>query len=574
MLKQQNNYRTLTIESLEARTVLSAQGFPLAEMVVFGDSLSDTGNTLLSSGGAIPTSPPYFQGRFTNGPVWVEALADDLNIPDPTPGVAGGTNFAFGSARSGDGISPVGTPNIGTQIDTFLGLGGTLDGDELVVVWGGANNFFDLFFSEDSPEIPEIITDVITDISTHVQTLAGAGGKYFLVPNVVPLGSTPALQGLVPPEVAAQLNGAIDQLNAGLEAQMAGLEGALAGQGVEIVTFDVNGLVDDVVADPGSFGFANATLPVLPGGGFGSEPVVDDALIDDPDDFLFWDLVHPTAKAHQIIGEHAAEAVFAELEVDALHVDSAADVLENNDGLTTLREAVELANRLPGAQRIGFDAIGPQIELTQGQLEITDDAHIRGPGASRLTISGGGQSRVFHVAAGVDAKMSYLTIANGMAEQGGGIYNAGNLTLHGMRLANNTAQGEQAMGGAIFNDAGAHLRVNFSQLIGNHAVGSSLGAGGAIVSVGEGSETRLFGTTVISNVASGEDYGLGGGIFVGDGASLISDFSLIALNRAIGTEDGEGIGGGVFVDSESSATLARSWIFANYASTRNRNVSR
>ena len=572
MLKRRSNYRNLAIESLEPRTVLSAQGFPLSEMVVFGDSLSDTGNTLLSTGGTIPTSPPYFAGRFSNGPVWVEALADDLNIPDPTPGVAGGTNFAFGSARSGDGISPVGTPNIGTQIDTFLDLGGTLDGDELVVVWGGANNFFDLFFSDDPPEVPEIVTDVITDISTHVQTLAGAGGKYFLVPNVVPLGSTPAVQGIAP-ELAPLLNGAIDQLNAGLEAQLAGLEAALAGQGVEIVTFDVNGLVDDVVADPDSFGFSNATLPVLPGGGFGSETVVDDTLLGDPDDFLFWDLVHPTAKAHQMIGEYAADAVFAELEVEALQVDSAADVVENNDGLTTLREAVELANRLPGAQQIGFDAIGPQIDLTQGQLDIADDAHVRGSGANLLTISGGGQSRVFHVGAGVDATISHLTIADGFAEQGGGIHNEGSLTLHRARLVNNTAQGEQAMGGAIFNDAGAHLRVNFSQLTGNHAEGGSLGAGGAIASVGEGAETRLFGTSVIGNTATGADYGLGGGIFVGDGASLVSRFSLIAGNQANSSDDGEGIGGGIFVDAESSASIARNLIFANLASTWDDNIS-
>lgn len=373
--------------------------------------------------------------------------------------------------------------------------------------------------------------------------------------------------------MAPALNGAIDALNAGLEGQMGGLEAALSAQGVEIVTFDVNGLVDAVVADPISYGFANATLPVLPGGGFGSDPVVDDTLLGDPDDFLFWDLVHPTARAHQMIGEHAADAVFAELQVDDLLVDSAGDVVENNDGLTTLREAVELANRLPGAQKIGFDVIGAQIELTQGQLEITDDAMLRGPGTGALTISSGGQSRVFHIAADVDAKISRLTIADGFAEQGGGIYNEGSLTLHRTRLVNNTAQGENALGGAIFNGANAHLRVNFSQLIGNHAVGDTLGAGGAIASVGEGSQTDLLGTAVIGNIASGADYGLGGGIYVGNGASLNSRFSVIAGNRAIGSEDGEGIGGGVFVDPDSSASLVHNLIFANYASTKHRNVS-
>src|SRR5215469_5066295 len=44
-------------------------------IIVFGDSLPDTGNAFEATGHREPASPPYFDGRFSNGPVWVEDFA-------------------------------------------------------------------------------------------------------------------------------------------------------------------------------------------------------------------------------------------------------------------------------------------------------------------------------------------------------------------------------------------------------------------------------------------------------------------------------------------------------------------
>ena len=73
---------------------LKATAATFSQIYVFGDSLSDTGNSLKATG--IPPSPPYFQGRSSNGPVWSEYLADDLGL---TPQQQ--TNYAFGGANSG-----------------------------------------------------------------------------------------------------------------------------------------------------------------------------------------------------------------------------------------------------------------------------------------------------------------------------------------------------------------------------------------------------------------------------------------------------------------------------------------
>ncbi len=79
-----------------------------AEMYVFGDSLSETGNFYAVTGAtgrpedALPPSPLYFNGRFSNGKAWVEYFATAVREPIPQPSVLGGTNFAFNGVRNGD----------------------------------------------------------------------------------------------------------------------------------------------------------------------------------------------------------------------------------------------------------------------------------------------------------------------------------------------------------------------------------------------------------------------------------------------------------------------------------------
>ncbi len=61
-------------------------------LLVFGDSLSDNGNYFALTGGQYPPSPPYYQGRFSNGPVWPEVTADLADVPLK--------DFAYGGATA------------------------------------------------------------------------------------------------------------------------------------------------------------------------------------------------------------------------------------------------------------------------------------------------------------------------------------------------------------------------------------------------------------------------------------------------------------------------------------------
>ena len=141
------------------------------QIVAFGDSLIDTGNVFAASG---QPPAPYFDGRFSNGPVWVEYLAGRLGIAAPTPSLTGGTNYAWAGAETGFGLSAGGTLNINSQVTNFL-AGNTLSATQLVVIDGGANDFFN---GQTDPSVP------VANLAAAIRALAGAGGRTFIVQNL------------------------------------------------------------------------------------------------------------------------------------------------------------------------------------------------------------------------------------------------------------------------------------------------------------------------------------------------------------------------------------------------------
>ncbi|HEY9660166.1 MAG TPA: SGNH/GDSL hydrolase family protein, partial [Allocoleopsis sp.] len=92
--------------------VFSARQAPsINTLYVFGDSLSDTGTVFRATGGLYPSDPPYFQGRYSNGRVWVEYLADYLAVDRIN-------NFACGGATTeGNATSLV--PGLLSQVQSF-----------------------------------------------------------------------------------------------------------------------------------------------------------------------------------------------------------------------------------------------------------------------------------------------------------------------------------------------------------------------------------------------------------------------------------------------------------------------
>lgn len=276
-----------------AWTAATVGGEP-SRVVVFGDSLSDTGNAYLITDG-YAAGEPYFQGRFSNGPVWVEHLADQLGLPAPTPFLLGGTNYAWGSAETGGGFAPTGVPNVGTQIEIFLALDGSLDNSDLVVVFAGGNDALDL---SKGPWA------AARNMAEHVATLAAAGGKVFIVPTLPAPGKTPLLRN-TGFDFTADLWALL--YNDALDCYLSWLEWKLD---IDIVRFDAADLTDAIDHDPLLFGFTNVTEPACPGCGLGIPlPGAGDTMVPVPDEYFWWDFIHPTGKVHQLMGELAADQV-------------------------------------------------------------------------------------------------------------------------------------------------------------------------------------------------------------------------------------------------------------------------
>jgi phospholipase/lecithinase/hemolysin len=282
---------------------------PFSQLVVFGDSLSDTGNTYaLTNSTYPPAAYGYDAGRFSNGPIWVEQLASRLGVTTPTPSLHGGLDYAFGGAATGStplgdqlgtpaGYSPLLTPagqfvanvpSMPTQIADYISSlsGGKASPGALFILWGGANDFFD---GQTDPSVPA------QNIANELTTLIGAGAKNFLIPNLPDLAETP--YGIANPSLQPGLLALSAGFDYYLSADLAQVEAV--NPGVRITLLDTFNLFQQVQANPSQFGLTNVTDMAILNPSAASR-------------YLFWDDVHPTTVGHGLIANAAFDALTPE----------------------------------------------------------------------------------------------------------------------------------------------------------------------------------------------------------------------------------------------------------------------
>lgn len=260
-------------------TASSASASSFSAVIVYGDSLSDNGN--LYALAAYPPSPPYYMGRFSNGPVAVEQLAAGFGVPL--------YDFAFGGATSGIGnyidggsqtaLGKFGLPGIqlelGSAPSTSI-LSSPLVSSSLFVLWGGANDFL----TGDSA------TSAAANIDSAVAALLSDGAKHILVPGMPDLGLTPDFNGNAMATAYSQ------QFNALMQA-------GLPSGATYVDTFN---LLHQIVANPGAYGLTDVTDPCFNG----------TSVCANPSQYLFWDGFHPTTTGHSILASQFATAATPE----------------------------------------------------------------------------------------------------------------------------------------------------------------------------------------------------------------------------------------------------------------------
>ncbi len=342
--------------AIEAKNTILNRDYD--QIIAFGDSLTDQGNLFGLLGGAFPPSP-YFQGRFANGPIWLDQFAPKLGF-EPNQVL----NFAVGGATTGRvniGSLLVGQPlpfklpGLQDQVDGFLAANSTgVNPKALYVVFAGGNDFLTLPPTllqglalgnlESFVGLFGAIVQSVKNVATAVTNLALQGAGTIAVANLPDLGRTPLpiQQGTSLVATAFSIG-----FNVVLEKTLVQLEQSLRAKSlaVDIVQVDLFSVGEAVAKRPQKFGFTNLTTPLL-----------RNLTAPNPQGFFYWDDFHPTTQVHTLIANSFERA---------LSKPTGSNVLENS-----LERVTEVANN--GQVRPIVDRLLAQVQpflTTSGGLD-------------------------------------------------------------------------------------------------------------------------------------------------------------------------------------------------------------
>lgn len=290
---------------------VTAAAAPYTGFYVFGDSLSDTGNVALVTGNAIPPAP-YVGGAFTNGPNWADLFAAENGLfTTPQPSLTAGSllgnvgaDYAWGGARTYRHSNPAldSIARLSAQVNAFAAQhAGVADPNALYAIWIGANDMQDAIVAAVSaytaalgggatpaaaqlialPLIDGAVAVAINNIDAAIASLLAMGADELLVANLPDLSKTPRLAA-----AGAFASYASQSFNTALLALLQTRPGTAH-------LSDIYDSFNALLADPAAYGFTNTTDRcytgddlTFTGGG---------TVCANPDEYVFWDGIHPTA---------------------------------------------------------------------------------------------------------------------------------------------------------------------------------------------------------------------------------------------------------------------------------------
>ena len=243
-------------------------------LYAFGDSLTDTGNE--------PAEPVlHYEGRWSNGPLWVEYLSERLGFPyDST------NNHARSGAQCDDTFGQV------RRFDPPSDLS-----NSLCVVWAGGNDFLQEYDKHwfDDAGWDEQTAYSVSAVSNAVVALHAKGAKFVLVPNTVDVTQIPTINYL-PDFVRDYLRGKVRLFNTRLEGALAAIEIQLPD--LHLYRCDVFTKLNWLLSHAKAYGYTEKNIDAL------ADLTLLDKSFDGPGaNYMFWDPVHPTTKAHAIVAD-------------------------------------------------------------------------------------------------------------------------------------------------------------------------------------------------------------------------------------------------------------------------------
>jgi outer membrane lipase/esterase len=342
----------------------AAQAQTYERVVAFGDSLPDSGNLFRATNQTQPPSPPYFQGRFSNGPTYIELLGfQPLQL---FGAVNGNVNNAFGGARTDLQTSP---PSLQVQLNGYLAAGGRFGPNDLAIVYGGANNILQgVPGAAVSPNPTAVLGGISTaaanDILGIATRIAGAGAGTVVVPNLPGFGDLPPFRN-GPASALVEFFGS-GAFNARLAAGLPGV--AQANPNSNIILVDVERAVAQIRSSPAAFGFTNVTTPCL--------NAQAGTVCATPDTFFYWDDIHPTARLHQMFAAVVSDYIYYGRRGAATATQAEASIDHRESAMDAALDRVR-----------SIDERGPRLHIALDVAEATEDARGDIPESERSTVS-------------------------------------------------------------------------------------------------------------------------------------------------------------------------------------------
>ena len=295
------------IAALSILFTITSIAAPVEKVVVFGDSLSDNGNLFEYMKHQLPLSPPYFDGRFSNGPVWVERFVMEKFHEKSKEHLF---DYAVGGAGVSDDSSAL--FSLHNQVDSyFMANGDKADANTIYIVWIGANNYLALPDDED-----KAVADVNDGIEQELELLASRGAKYIAVANLPDLGRIPAANDFESKEKFSIIS---HKHNQELERRIANLKAKYPH--VTWPILDAYSEMTKMLDNPANYGLTNVTdtcyeaayeedqkpsvRAIIAASASPKPELVRGAC----DGYLFFDPVHPAAQAHKIMANYVKQTL-------------------------------------------------------------------------------------------------------------------------------------------------------------------------------------------------------------------------------------------------------------------------
>ena len=264
-----------------------------SDFFVFGDSLSDSGNTYGAFG--TPESPPYWQGRYSNGKNWVDFTADWVGFSNNAGrGSSSGNNRAFGGAATGNGMQFFVIENIGKQVDDW-DQNNNLVGSEAVAIWGGGNDLINYGVTN--------AQSLVDNIEEHAEQLIAAGGQEFIFFELPPLEKTPGESGSSEEDKQALGQRVVD-FNSGMANMVANLN---ATYGVTTHLIPVWNGFEMLYWSGEHFGITNVTHSACEHDGATCDS--NDPIAPNVEEYIFFDNLHPTETTHNAVGLFVSQVI-------------------------------------------------------------------------------------------------------------------------------------------------------------------------------------------------------------------------------------------------------------------------